>query len=391
MEEQRIFCRRTPGWNRLCIVQDGVICFLGVKALKKLSVFAVLVLTLGLTFPVQGASDLPETHEFYNEINYLMDRDVLRGYPDGTVRPDTEVTRAEAAIMIGRLKEFDGTPRDTDFSDVSSNDEASGFIAAAAEAKLIEGYPDGTYRPDETITRGEMAIILSKLFIVPFRAEVTFTDVTPNMQAYEPVQQLLAANIIVGYPDNTFRPEETVTRGQFSAFLARGLEPEFKNDATIEQSYLRDKTKTYIYDTEFGAERHVYNYVPTRNGLEMGYIWSIYKEDESLLTDVVESETRDRYTVGLPYSESYSELEYPVEVGQTWYTDTMYAAPREITDIGVTVETQYQTFTNAVEVTVAANPEYMEEGHTYYMVEGFGVVKSVNADGTVTKELTAVE
>lgn len=359
--------------------------------MKKLTMLMVLIVTLGLAIPVQGASDLPETHQFYDEITYLLDRGVLRGYPDGTLRPDRGVTRAEAAIMIGRLKEFDDTPRDTGFSDVPFSHKASGYIAAAKEAQLIEGYPDGTFRPEHTITRAEMAFILSRLFVVPFRADASFTDLSPDMEVYEPVQKILAANITIGYPDRTFRPNVNVTRGQFSAFLARGLEPKFKNDATIEQSYLRDKTKTYVYDTEYGVERHVYNYVPARNGLEMGYIWSIYREDESLLTDSVEFETHGHYTFGLPYSESYTELEYPVEIGQAWYTDTMYAAPREITDIDATVETPYQTFTNAVEVTVAANPEFMEEGHIYYMVEGFGEVKSVKLDGTVTKELTAVE
>lgn len=355
------------------------------------SLAAVLVLMLGLALPVEGAADLQESHEFYEEISYLMDRDVLRGYPDGTMRPDAGVTRAEAAIMITRLKEFDDAPRDTGFPDVPASHKASGSIAAAAEAQLIEGYPDGTYRPDNTITRAEMAFILSRLFIVPFRADVSFTDISINMKVYEPVQKILAANITIGYPDKTFRPNATVTRGQFSAFLARGLEPKFKNDATIAESYLRDKTKTYVYDTEFGIERHIYNYVPARNGLEMGFIWSIYREDGTLLTDLTEFETHEQYTFGLPYSESYAELEYPVEIGQAWYTDMMYAAPRVITATGVTIDTQHQTFKNAVEVTVAANPEFMEEGHIYYMVEGFGEVKSVNLDGIVTKELIAVE
>src|SRR5690606_31840829 len=134
-----------------------------------------------------------------------------------------------------------------------------------------------------------------------------------------------------------------------------------------------------------------YNYVSARNGLPMGFIWSIYKDDGSLLTDSTEIETHEHYTFGLPYSESYSELEYPAEVGRAWYTATMYAAPRIISGIGVTVETQLQTYPNAVEVTVARDPESLDEGHTYYGGEGFREVKSVKLDGTVTKDLIAVE
>lgn len=359
--------------------------------LKKLSIGTCLVLMLSLAIPAQAASDLATSHLFYEEISYLVDRDVLSGYPDGTMRPDTGVTRAEAVIMMGRLKGFDRTQRHTGFSDVPSSHKASGYIAAATEAKLVKGYPDGSYRPNNTLTRAEMAFILSRLFIVPFRTDISFTDVSRNMRVYEPVQKILAANITIGYPDNTFRPNDTVTRGQFAAFLARGLEPKFKNDATIKQSYLRDKTKTYVYDTEFGVERHVYNYVPARNGLALGYVWSINTKDNLLLTDSVEFETSTHYTFGMPYSESYTELEYPVKIGQNWYMNTMYAAPREVTNIGVTVKTPYRMFTNAVEVTVAANSELLEKGHIYYMVEGFGEVKSVDLDGTVTKELIAIE
>ncbi|WP_238323752.1 S-layer homology domain-containing protein [Planococcus donghaensis] len=359
--------------------------------MKTFLITICFLLTLSLAFPIAAASDLPKAHPFYDEINYLINRDVVRGYPDGTMRPDVGVTRAEAVIMIGRLKGFDSKQRATNFSDVPASHQASGYIAAAATAKLITGYPDGTYRPNNTITRAEMAFILSRLFIVPFRAGVSFTDISPNMPVYEPIQQILAANITIGYPDKTFRPTEKVTRGQFSAFLARGLEAKFKNDATISHSYLRDKTKSYIYNTEYGTERHVYNYVPTRYGLEMGFVWSIYQEDGSLVTDTLEFETHEAYTFGMPYSEAYMELIYPVKVGQSWYTDTEYSAPRVITKTKVTVQTPYQTFTNAVEVTVPANPSFSEKGHVYYMVEGYGEVKSVELDGTIAKELKAVE
>ncbi len=359
--------------------------------MKKLSIGLSFLLVLSLALPVAAAPDVPTSHSFYDEISYLVERDVLRGYPDDTMRPDEEVTRAEAVIMIGRLKGFDSKQQNTGFADVPASHKASGYIAAAAKAKLITGYPDGTYRPNNTITRAEIAFLLSRLFIVPFRAEMGFIDLQPKMAVYEPVQKILAANITNGYPNKTFRPNDKVTRGQFSAFLARGLEPRFKNNATIAQSYLRDKTKAYVYDTEYGIERHVYNYVPQRDGLPLGYVWTITNEEKSMLMDSLELETYDQYTFGMPYSESYTELVYPVKVGQAWYTDMIDIAPRKITNTGVTVKTPYKTFTNAVEVTVAANPAFSEVGHVYYMVRGFGEVKSVNSDGTVTKELSSVE
>ena len=108
--------------------------------------------------------DLDSDFIFYEEIKFLAGVGVIAGYSDGTFRPNEKVTRAQAAMMIGRALNLDGTKRSAAFSDVSDSHQASGYIASAAEAGIIKGYQNGTFRPDETVTRGQMAIFLSRVF-----------------------------------------------------------------------------------------------------------------------------------------------------------------------------------------------------------------------------------
>lgn len=353
---------------------------------KKLVSGMIVLLALLLALPAAAAPDLSEDYQFYEEITYLMDRGVIEGYPDGTVRPDAEVTRAEAVVMIGRLMDLDGTRKATQFSDVPSWHYASGYIAEAAEAGYVLGVGNDRFMPEAPIIRGDMALIVERVFDLAFGIESTFTDVPANAYYAEAINKILAANITIGYPDRTFRPQVEVTRGQYAAFLARALEPEFKNDAVIQGSYQKDKTKVYTYENADGTtDVHSFEDVPDRGDLTYGFMWTVDMDGTANDYEYLELENHDYFAYGYPYSEGDVALVYPVRVGQTFINglgDEIFTL--EITDVNVTVETEYQTFNNAVEVT-------NEDGGKYYMVEGFASVKSVNADGEVQMELVNVE
>lgn len=361
--------------------------------MKKLSMGIVLMLFVGVFgSAASAATDLKQGHGFYDEITYLMEEEIMNGYPDGTIRPDAVVTRGEAAIMIGHMKKLDSTQRDSIFTDVTKGQKASGYIAEAQKAGYITGYPDGTFRPYEPITRGDMAIILSRVFPTPFSVTADFTDVSPNMKAYKAISDILSINITIGYEDNTYKPLSYVTRGQFAAFLARGLEPAFKNDARIPNSYMKDKTKTYTYNTAtHGIETHTYKYANGTAAEPIGFIWSraIPSIDETYLYGEVE--TRKNLIQAHPVVDIFDTplLAYPIKVGTTYSinppppgSQVADDVTHTITQIGVTLKTPYRTFTNAVEVTV-------EFGYKEYFVEGFGKVKVVNSNGTIF-ELTDV-
>ncbi|RNF39579.1 S-layer homology domain-containing protein [Planococcus salinus] len=353
--------------------------------MKKLLGVLVVLLSLTLVLPVAAAApDLPEQHPFYDEMTYLMEEGVITGYSDGTVRPDVEVTRAQAAVMIGRLKGLDGTKKATPFHDVPTDHYASGYIAEAAEAGYLRGHRDGSFRPETPMIRGDMALIVERVFELAFTFDARFTDVPSTASYAEAISKILAANITNGYPDNTFRPLQEVTRGQFSAFLARGLEPEFKNDAVISGSYQKDKTKTYTYRMSDGTTAiHRFVEVPDRNGLSYGFMWTV--EVDGDVYEYLELENYQFFAFGYPYSEYDVALVYPVQTGRTFDTGLGDETIRHtITGVNQTVETRYRTFTNATEVTT-------KDGFTYYMAEGFSTIKSINAEGRVETELIGVE
>lgn len=168
--------------------------------------------------------DVPSSYTFYEEIQFLVELGIIAGYEDGTFRPNQEVTRAQAAIMLARELGFENEPpTQTDFSDVSPSSVASGYIQVAVEFGIIQGFQDGTFRPNEPVTRGQLAILLSRSFDLTESEEVTFHDVSPSSAAYPYIGKLVYAGITYGYEDGTFKPNQPVTRGQFAAFMTRAI------------------------------------------------------------------------------------------------------------------------------------------------------------------------
>ena len=351
---------------------------------KKLFGLFIILISLLMVLPAVAAPDLTEDHPFYDEINYLMDEGVLEADGDGAVRPDANVTRAEAAVMIGRLKDIDDSPKRTGFRDVPLRHYASGYIAAAVKAGYFKGYRDQTFRPNAPIKRKEMAVLLERVFGLSHTFNSTFRDVPAEAPYAGAISKLLAANILADPADNRFRPNQKVTRGEFAAYLARALEPEFKNDAVIENSYQKDKTKTYTYDMSDGTTAiHRFADVPDRDGLQFGFMWTVEVDGGSY--EYFEFENQELFAFGYPYSEYVPALAYPVEIGSTFNVgmgdeSILYT----ITAVNKTVETPYKTFTNATEVTTP-------DGFKYYMAEGYATIKSVNAEGVVDMVLVNVE
>ena len=193
---------------------------------KAVSMLLAAALAASLYVPFTEASfkDVPASSRFYKEIDFLSSKGVVSGYPSGQFEPEASVTRAQAAMMIGRAFGVDGSRRSTIFSDVSPSSVASGYISKAVDGGVVTGFPDVTFRPNEPVTRGQMAILLDRAFELTDAAQVSFQDVSKRSQAYSSIAHTVAAGITAGYPDGTFRPGEAVTRGQFAAFLSRALD-----------------------------------------------------------------------------------------------------------------------------------------------------------------------
>lgn len=160
-------------------------------------------------------------------ISFLYSNNMMSGYRDGTFKPTKEITRAEAVIMLGKSQGLDGKARKTVFKDVGINNTASGFIQSAYEKGILTGFPDGSFRPTQTVTRAEMALLIQNTykFEIDPAIKMPFNDVHPEQAAYEAIKAITQRKITNGYTTESFEPSKFMNRYSFSVFLARAENP----------------------------------------------------------------------------------------------------------------------------------------------------------------------
>ena len=150
----------------------------------------------------------------------------ISGYEDGTFRPDNTITRAESAAIIARCSaDFDENKMyASDFTDVLGDEWYANYVGYAAEKGYISGYEDGTFKADRNITRGELAVILSKYGSFDGNGICTeFSDVTNDYFATGYIKALYDENIVSGYEDGTFKPDNSVTRAETVTMMNKVL------------------------------------------------------------------------------------------------------------------------------------------------------------------------
>ena len=177
-------------------------------------------------------SDVPVDHWAYDWIEDLYNAGLTSGYPDGTYRPGSPVTRAEMAVFL--LKGMNtGTysPPSPDgshpFGDIAGH-WAEDWMEELYDVGLTSGYPDGTYRPQNEVTRAEMAVFLLRAkhgpgYSPPVTSGGAFSDIAGHW-AEDWIEQLAAEGITSGYVDGTFRPDNPVTRAEMAVFLVRSFD-----------------------------------------------------------------------------------------------------------------------------------------------------------------------
>lgn len=141
----------------------------------------------------------------------------IRGYEDGTVRPEGNITRAEVATIFYRLLSSEAleafkTTENT-FTDVNSDDWFNLAVSTLAKAGIISGYPDGSFNPNGQITRAELVAIASRFFTTIDVGDSKFEDIAGHWAAKE-INEAFINGIINGYDDGTFKPDQAVTRAE---------------------------------------------------------------------------------------------------------------------------------------------------------------------------------
>lgn len=199
--------------------------------------------------------DLQQEQYYYDAVNILLNRGILHGYPDLTYRPQEPVTRGQAAIVLANYLGLDlKDVKNPGFTDVNESHKYYSSIAALVEKGIIQGYEDGTFREEATLTRAEMAKMIAIGFDLnldhPVEAHI-FSDVKEDSVYSIYVQALLNYDITKGIMPNLFGPSDKVTRGQIASFIIRGEEalatPLVSGEIVkIEDDKLTLSTSTYI-------------------------------------------------------------------------------------------------------------------------------------------------
>ncbi len=208
---------------------------------RVLSVTLVVCLFMALPVLPSGYASTPDISGHWAEqtVVSLMESGLISGYPDGTFRPDNPVTRAEfLKILSSALGIIPVYSSDSQFSDVGSDDWFFGNVMAAVIAGTVSGYPDGAFKPNSPITREEAAKIAVAI------KEIDETEITLNSElesvlpsvsdaslisdwAKNSVEAAIANKLMKGDPSGAFRPKDQITRAEAATIADRIKEISF--------------------------------------------------------------------------------------------------------------------------------------------------------------------
>ncbi|MCF6465011.1 S-layer homology domain-containing protein, partial [Clostridium sp. Cult2] len=188
----------------------------------------------------------------------------IQGYPDNTVRPEGLITREEVAAVFYRLlteKYRNGILAHTNnFSDVEANRWSNRHISTLANGAIITGYPDGTFKPGNFITRAELAAIASRFDkLSPFEAD-SFSDIKGHW-ANKYINSASQKGWVKGYEDGTFKPDQYITRAEFVTLVNAVLERRVhKKDILEDARKFPDllKSKWYYEEMQEAINSHYY-------------------------------------------------------------------------------------------------------------------------------------
>lgn len=185
-----------------------------------LALAAVVALLGAFAAPSVQAATLSDIQDSWakNDIQQLIDRGVVNGYPDGTFRPGRNVTRAEFAKLMSKALEIDPVDGETPFPDLKGH-WARRYVTALVEAKVIEGYEDGTFRPNQNVTRAEMMAMATRALNVAEKSDQlasdwlpTYADVTAKHWSFLPVEVASRLGMVPDYIVTNFEPDKKATR-----------------------------------------------------------------------------------------------------------------------------------------------------------------------------------
>ena len=178
-------------------------------------------------------SDVPIGYWAKNEIEELATLGIITGYPDGTFKPEGTITRAELTTMLLKTRGIEKIVEKPTYTDVEVEHWASKYIEGATEAKIVTGYPDGTFMPKSNISRAEGVIIitrfanlpLDKVSLVSMESSSFYNDLSDTHWAYDYIVAAQKAGYL-GFVEhnkieNNFEPNKELTRAESAWIISR--------------------------------------------------------------------------------------------------------------------------------------------------------------------------
>ncbi|MBM7609091.1 hypothetical protein JOD29_002357 [Lysinibacillus composti] len=201
---------------------------------------ALIVSSAAIAAPNQAKAssdflDIKTGDYFYSAVKSLSERGIIKGFPNGTFKPNDHVTRGQAAIIIAGALGLDTTDViDPAFKDIPKTHPYYGAIAALHNAGILGGYSDDTFRPNEPILRYHMAKIIAKAFDLKGAKPnaLPFKDIRGDYK--NAIAALYENNITSGKTPTTFDGMANVTRGQLATFVVKAEQVDIEPVFTIE-------------------------------------------------------------------------------------------------------------------------------------------------------------
>ena len=170
--------------------------------------------------PTISFTDINSSHWAYDSVINLSEKFILNGYLDGTFKPENNITRAEfAKIIVSATGSVDPYALST-FKDVNNGDWYYSYVSTAYSMGYITGYPDGTFRPNDNITRADICTIVNRVLKAENTSVSAFRD-DSSIPSYakDAVYALNSKGVINGYQDGTFAPLTFATRAQTAKII----------------------------------------------------------------------------------------------------------------------------------------------------------------------------
>lgn len=239
--------------------------------MKKKKFLAMLLagsMAVSSILPTVSFSVLADTEESASAADLLEKEDhisYISGYTDGTVRPNRDVTRGEAAMILYSLLKNKDVSSEKTFSDVDTDSYLGKAVSAMAALKVTAGYTDGRYGKNDPIKREQFCQMIS-IFLSEKDTSVTnaFTDVSKDSYAYDAIQECYNAGLISGTGTSTFSPKDNLKRAQLIAIINHLLGRKADSDYLENHSGatyfkdLTDRSKWYYGDIIEASRAHEY-------------------------------------------------------------------------------------------------------------------------------------